>query len=93
MTFVSPDPIASGKPYLIEGVADRAPHELDDFVGETAFTVTVAGGSRRVCGVGRNEGGTVRFHEKDSGQTTKDVRVWQISGTGDGFVAASTGTF
>lgn len=94
MTFVPADPIASGKPYPINDVGDRVPSQLDDFVGETAFTLHLGDGVHRVCGVGAPEGDVVRFHEKDRDHTTKDVRVWQISRDGeDRFIAASTAAF
>jgi hypothetical protein len=93
MTFVPGDPIASGRPYPISAVADRAPSEMSEFVGETVFTLQLGEDVRRVCGVGRTDGDGVRFHEKDVEHTTKDVRVWEIRRSGDRFVAASAATF
>lgn len=94
MAFVSPDPVASGKPYAIHDVAEKPPTSLADFVGETAFTLRTSGGVQRVSGVGSTDGDSVRFHEKDIEHTTKDVRVWRISRTGaQGFTAESTAAY
>ena len=94
MTFLSPDPIASGKPYAVSHVADQAPSGLRDFIGETVFTVTTSTGDRRITGVGTPDGSGVRFHEKDRDNTTKDVRVWTIRCVEDTtFVAESTSAF
>lgn len=94
MTYLSPDPIASGRPYPITEVAHQTPSQLEDFVGDTVFTLTTTRGTQTVSGVGSSDGDVVRFHEKDAANSTKDVRVWRISrGAGDGFVAESTSAF
>jgi hypothetical protein len=93
MTFFPADPIASGRPYPVSAVEDRTPSEISEFVGEIAFTLQLDDVVHRVCGIGRLDGDSVRFHEKDLDHTTKDVRVWEISRSGDRFVAASAAAF
>ncbi len=93
MTFIPADPVASGMPYPVAEVADHAPGSLDDFVGQTAFTVRTASGVGRICGFGTIAGDGVRFAEKDVEHSTKDVRVWLIRRDADGFVAEHAAVF
>ena len=90
MSFSTPAAVTSGTPYRIVQVADAAPRDLGQFVGTTRFSIDLADGYL-VCGSGRLEGDTVRFHEKDRGGTGKDVRVWTVSAVeGGGFSAEHT---
>lgn len=86
-------PVASGKPYEVVDVADRAPEHLEDFVGDRAFTIATESGPSRVQGVGRLHGDSVRFTEKDS-TAGKDVRVWLIhTYASAGFTAENSGVY
>jgi hypothetical protein len=93
MTFVPAEPIASGKPYSVVDVEDHAPASLDDFVGERTFGLSVGTRTSRVRGVGRRDGDTVRFVEKDAA-AGKDVRVWRVKSSEDtGFIAEHSAVF
>ncbi len=93
MSFISPMPVASGKPYPVVDVDDRAPASLDDFVGDRAFNITTDAATSRVHGVGRICGDAVRFVEKDAG-ASKDVRVWLVRWSRtDGFTAEESAAF
>ncbi len=94
MTYAAPDPVPSGRPYAVVTVAGEEPAAIEQFVGETAFTIDKSGAASEIRGIGsRNESG-VRFHEKDIVHDGKDVRVWQITGELDGrFVATATAAF
>ena len=93
MTFIPAEPIASGKPYPVVDVEDRSPGSLDDFVGERTFGLSVGSGISRVHGVGRMDGDSVRFVEKDSA-AGKDVRVWLVRSADDtGFTAEHHAVF
>jgi hypothetical protein len=93
VSFV-PTPIASGKPYHVVDVDDRAPEGLDNFVGDRQFVISTGGDATwRVHGVGRLDGDAVRFIEKDAA-ATKDVRVWRVRRVDDeGFVAEHSAAF
>ena len=78
MTFSSPRPVVSGKPYSVLRVHDHAPRELSDFVGQTAFTVDLAGEDYVVWGTGVAAENTVRVFEKDGQGHGKDIRVWSV---------------
>ena len=93
MTFKPAEPIASGKPYSVVDVEERSPGSLDDFVGERTFGLNIGTGTSRVHGVGRLDGDSVRFVEKDSA-AGKDVRVWRVHSAADtGFVAEQSAAF
>ena len=86
--------IASGKPYLVTGLRAGSAASLDQFLGNTEFTIDGVGGPVRVCGHGVTLGDVVRFHEKSgSGGAGKDVRVWHVCQKDDFFVAQSIGAF
>lgn len=88
----TPSSVISGVPYPVTSVAGAAPAALDAFLGETVFTVDMAGRSYEVKGAGSELEGQVRFHEK-SDAAGKDVRVWHVSRQGDGFAAIHVAAF
>lgn len=91
MTFISADPVASGRPHKIISIADGEPSALEQFVGEVSFSVDRGGEVSEVRGLGSRHATGVRFHEKDAAHTGKDVRTWQVSRAGGGgFVAVPT---
>ncbi len=93
MTFMPAEPVASGKPYTVVDVEERSPGSLDDFVGERTFGLSVGTRTSRVHGVGRLDGDSVRFVEKDSA-AGKDVRVWRVHRSPEtGFVAEQRAAF
>jgi hypothetical protein len=93
MTYAAPDPVPSGRPYVVIAVAGEQPAALEQFLGETAFTIDKHGTESEVCGLGsRNESG-VRFHEKDIVNDGKDVRVWQVTREDSEFIATATASF
>lgn len=88
MSFSTPEPVASGRPYRVQHVAGRPPQALADFVGDAEFGIDDNGVTHRVSGVGAEQGDSVRFHQKDVDRDGKDVRVWRIRRSDDGgFVA------
>jgi hypothetical protein len=93
MTFSSADPISSGRPYPVLDVGGAAPSALAQFVGDAVFTIDRDGTPARVCGQGCEGAPGVLFWEKDIGDDGKDVRTWQISQSGDAFVAESRPRF
>jgi hypothetical protein len=94
MTFVSPDPVSSGRRYVILPSAAGAPNDLHRFIGEATFTIDKDMVESVVRGSGAVDGTGVRFQEKDVEHSGKDVRVWQITEGPDGeFVATPVATF
>ena len=89
MTFSSPRPVVSGKPYAVLRVHDHAPRELSDFVGQTAFVVDLDGEDYVVWGTGVRAESAVRVFEKDGQGYGKDIRVWSVrqDSTGGSFTA------
>jgi hypothetical protein len=87
MTDTTPEMVVSGVPYTVTSVDGRPPTTLDDFVGLTAFVVTGRTGEHQVAGEGDLHDDVVRFYEKTSGGIGKDVRVWTLRPTEDGFCA------
>jgi len=75
----APVPVVSGRPYRILGLVPGELRTLGDFVGELGFDIDLDGAPYRVCGTGRAVAGAIRFYEKDSGGSGKDVRVWAVS--------------
>jgi hypothetical protein len=93
VNFTPATPVASGKPYPVIDLDDRAPRGLDDFVGDRAFNIATGAGTSQVRGVGRIDGDAVRFVEKDAA-AGKDVRVWLVRQNGDtGFTAEQSAAF
>lgn len=94
MTYAAADPISSGRPYRILAVAGGEPSTLEQFVGETAFTISKDGGESVIAGLGTAHDNAVRFYEKDLERTGKDVRTWALIQEPDGgFSATATGAF
>ena len=87
--FSTPQPVASGCVYTVTDVSGHQPDTLDEFVGDTAFTVARNRQSCYVGGTGVRTGHDVRFHQKDAA-TGKDIRVWCITATGAHRFAAQT---
>lgn len=80
--------VVSHAPYVVTQVEGQAPTTLDDFEGTVTFVAQGPSGEHQVCGEGGEaHDGRVRIHEKDQSGTGKDVRVWTVSVTPDGFVA------
>ena len=73
-----PDPVASGMQFAVATVNGCAPARLEDFVGESDFTLRCGGQDRLIGGRGHRDGDSVRFTEKDAGHGGRDVRVWAI---------------
>jgi hypothetical protein len=88
----TPHSVISGVPYSVTAVGDTAPTVLDAFLGETVFTLDMAGHPYVVRGTGDALEGRVRVHEK-SLAAGKDVRVWHVSQAADGFTAEHVAAF
>ena len=88
----TPESVISGVPYPVTAAGDGAPTELDDFLGETVFTIDLAGHPYVVRGTGDAPGGQIRVHEKST-HGGKDVRVWHVSKGPDGFTAEHIAAF
>jgi hypothetical protein len=93
MTYAPPDPVPSGRPYDVVAVDGGNPSSLDQFIGETVFTISQNDREWRICGLGGMHGAAVRFHEKDVNHDGKDVRVWHIETADEGFTATATAAF
>ena len=88
MTFIAADPVASGRPYDIVAIGAGAPRNLEQFAGESRFTIDGDGGESTICGYGAaGDDGEVKFHEKDLA-TGKDVRTWHIHRSTEGLFTA-----
>ena len=90
MTDTTPEMVVSGVPYAVTTVDGRIPPGLEDFVGLTSFVVSGRTGEHQVAGEGDLHDGTVRFYEKTVGGIGKDVRVWTVRPTEDGFCAEAS---
>jgi hypothetical protein len=94
MTFSAADPVASGRPYRVLNADGEAPDTLEQFCGETTFTIVKEGARSLVSGCGTPNQDGVRFQEKDVEHDGKDVRVWQIARDGSGaFTATASAVF
>ena len=89
MHITPPEPVVSGVPYPVTGVAGGPASELTDFVGTVEFQIDKNGSPYLIDGEGRERDGGVRVHEK-SGKGGKDVRVWQVHTAPDGGFVAET---
>ena len=89
MTYETPGIVISGVPYVVTEVGGHAPTSPEDFTGSVTFLAEHNNGaSYEVSGAGAvAEDGSVRFHEKVAHGAGKDVRVWRITGSADGFSA------
>lgn len=88
----TPQSVVSGVPYAVTGTGDGAPASLDAFLGETVFTLDLGGRPYVVRGSGDVVGEDVRVHEK-SALAGKDVRVWHVRHSGQGYVAEHVAAF
>jgi len=88
----TPKSVISGVPYPVTATGDSTPGSLDAFLGETVFTIDMAGHPYVVRGTGDALEGQVRVHEK-SAVAGKDVRVWHVTSQADGFTAEHVAAF
>jgi hypothetical protein len=88
----TPQSVISGVPYQVTSTGDSNPSGLDAFLGETVFTIDMAGHPYVVRGTGDALDGRVRVHEKSS-VAGKDVRVWHISEGPGGITAEHVAAF
>ena len=94
MAITSSEPVLSGFAYNILTVADGEPATLDQFLGETMFTIHNNGSTLRVAGCGSPRNNGLRFQEKAESGTGKDVRAWEIVAVaGGGFTATAVSAF
>jgi len=84
--------VISGVPCPVGSVRDDEPRLLVDFLGDTTFTVVMVGYPYVVQGCGSKVDGHVRFHEKDH-MTGRDIRVWHVTPTAQGFQAEHIAAF
>lgn len=87
MTYTTPEMVVSGVPYAVVLVGGHEPADLDDFVEHSEFVLQGSTGQHVVAGEGIRHEDVVRFHEKSDHGDGKDVRVWTIRATDDGFCA------
>ena len=88
----TPSSVISGVPYPVTTAGELAPTGLDAFLGETVFTIDMAGHPYVVRGTGDALEGQVRVHEKST-VAGKDVRVWHVAQQGQGFTAEHVAAF
>lgn len=88
----TPQSVISGVPYPVTTAGDAAPTGLDAFLGDTVFTLDMAGHPYVVRGTGDALEGRVRVHEK-SAVAGKDIRVWHVSEDSQGFTAEHVAAF
>jgi len=88
----TPPSVISGRPYPVAALAGGSqPASLEDFLGERAFTLDMAGQPYAVQGIGSRLDEQVRFHEKSN--AGKDVRVWHVTQADAGFCAEHVAAF
>ena len=88
----TPQSVISGVPYPVTSAGEGAPAGLDAFLGETVFTLDMAGHPYVVRGTGDTVEGKVRVHEKST-HAGKDVRVWYVAEGPQGFTAEHVAAF
>jgi hypothetical protein len=88
----TPQSVISGVPYPVTTAGDSTPTGLEGFLGETVFTIDMAGRPYVVRGTGDMLDGKARVHEK-SAVAGKDVRVWYVSEGPEGFQAEHIAAF
>ena len=88
----TPSSVISGVPYPVTTAGEQAPTGLDAFLGETVFTIDMAGHPYVVRGTGDALDGRVRVHEKST-VAGKDVRVWYVTQQTQGFTAEHVAAF
>lgn len=91
--------VASGSPYTVVLVNERAPAVLEDFVAVIVVTLTVADGQGdddhlvEIRGAARLDGDSVIIYEKDGSGVGKDVRTWLVTGRDGRFEATERSMF
>jgi hypothetical protein len=88
----TPSSVISGVPYAVTTAGEQPPTGLDAFLGETVFTIDMAGRPYVVRGTGDALDGRVRVHEKST-VAGKDVRVWHVVQSGQDFTAEHVAAF
>ena len=88
----TPQSVISGVPYPVTSAGEDAPSGLDAFLGETVFTIDMAGRPYVVRGTGDALDGQVRVHEKST-VAGKDVRVWHLREAEQGITAEHVAAF
>ena len=88
----TPQSVISGVPYPVTSAGEDAPSGLEAFLGETVFTIDMAGRPYVVRGTGDALEWQVRVHEK-SIVAGKDVRVWHVSEGPGGITAEHVAAF
>ena len=88
----TPQSVISGVPYPVTSTGGSSPTGLDAFLGDTVFTIDMAGHPYVVRGTGDALEGQVRVHEKSS-VAGKDVRVWHVAEGAEGFTAEHVAAF
>ncbi len=89
MTTSTPHSVISGVPYP---VVSPGAGDLDGFLGDTEFTIDMAGHPYVVRGCGSRLDARVRFHEKCD-VVGRDVRVWHVTPRDGGFAAEHVAAF
>ncbi len=84
--------VISGVPCPVGSVRDDEPRQLEDFLGDSTFTVIMAGYPYVVQGCGSKADNHVRFYEKDD-MTGRDIRVWHVTPAAQGFHAEHIAAF
>ena len=92
MSFSTPMTVPSGMSVQVLAVEGHTPDNLEEFTGEVSFLVDLDP-PHLVQGRGTVRGSTVRFHEKDVGNSGKDIRVWVVRTQGSRFVAEHDAQF
>jgi hypothetical protein len=87
MSDLSAAPIVSGIGYAVEDVAGVPPRGFEDFTGEVVFHVRHGEHHHDVVGIGELSADGALVHEKMGDVGGKDVRLWQVTASGDGFAA------
>ncbi len=84
--------VISGAAYPVTAAGEGVPTGLDAFLGETVFTIGMAGHPYVVRGTGDALENRVRVHEKSTA-AGKDIRVWYVSEGQQGFAAEHVAAF
>ena len=88
MTYTTPEAVPSGLPHRVTSVAGRTPSRIDEFLGDTEFVIDKQGAEYTIRGCGMRGDNDVLFNEKDLEHEGKDMRIWQIWGSDQGYEAA-----
>jgi hypothetical protein len=87
------DPIDSGRGYTVTHIDGQPPGSLEDFTGEVWLTVNKDGAPTLLVGVGGETANGVRFYQKDPALSDRDIRVWMITKSANGFRAEPLSVF